>query len=210
MTGRIDHLSVSQSELVDLIALAKRQGGEARGRLLELYRNYLRMLARVQVSKRLQGRVSPSDLAQETIIVAERELHAFRGKNEAEFVTWLRRVLSTQIAKCYRHHGALKRDMHLERKIGRELDKSSQLFGQALEAKQTTPSRAAARREEAVLLADAMQRLPSDYREVVLLRNFEAIPFEEVAERMGRTVHSVKNIWARALARLRETIEYEQ
>ena len=57
---------------------------------------------------------------------------------------------------------------------------TNQMLQQALDAGQTTPSQAAARREEAVLLADAMERLPADYREVILLRNLEGLPFDEL------------------------------
>jgi hypothetical protein len=57
---------------------------------------------------------------------------------------------------------------------------------------------------ETVLLADCLARLPTDYREVVILRHLEGFPFLEVAQRMGRTVDSVKKLWARALAQLRE------
>ncbi len=58
-------------------------------------------------------------------------------------------------------------------------------------------------------LADALEQLPDDYRAVLLLRHFEGLSFPEVAERLGRSVASVKNVWARALARLRPLMEDE-
>ena len=61
--------------------------------------------------------------------------------------------------------------------------------------------------EEVVLLADALEHLPPDYREVILLRNLEGLPFDAVAERMDRTIHSVKNLWARALGKLRDSLQ---
>jgi RNA polymerase sigma-70 factor (ECF subfamily) len=63
------------------------------------------------------------------------------------------------------------------------------------------------RREQAVLLADALEGLPADYRDVVILRQLEDLSFSEVAVRMGRTEDSVKHLWVRALARMRHTIE---
>jgi RNA polymerase sigma-70 factor (ECF subfamily) len=62
------------------------------------------------------------------------------------------------------------------------------------------------RREQAVLLADALEALPVDYREVIILRQLEELPFPEVARRMGRSVDSVKNLWVRSLARLRREV----
>ena len=54
-----------------------------------------------------------------------------------------------------------------------------------------------------MLLADALQGLPEDYREVIILRQLEGLSFPDVARRTGRTEDSVKNVWLRALARLR-------
>jgi RNA polymerase sigma-70 factor (ECF subfamily) len=72
-----------------------------------------------------------------------------------------------------------------------------------------SPSRQASRREQAVLLADALGKLPEAYREVIILSHLEGLSFPEVARRLGRTLDSVKNLWARALARLRRSLEGE-
>ena len=56
---------------------------------------------------------------------------------------------------------------------------------------------------EGVLLAEALSRLPEDYREVIVLRNLEGLSHEDVAARMGRAVGAVRMLWMRALARLR-------
>jgi RNA polymerase sigma-70 factor (ECF subfamily) len=62
------------------------------------------------------------------------------------------------------------------------------------------------RREQAVLLAEAPARLPADYREVLVLHHLEGLTLPEVARRLGRTLDSVKNVWLRALARLRQQV----
>ncbi|HXD88401.1 MAG TPA: sigma factor-like helix-turn-helix DNA-binding protein, partial [Urbifossiella sp.] len=49
--------------------------------------------------------------------------------------------------------------------------------------------------------------LPGEYREVIVLRHLETLPFAEVAKRMGRTVDSVEKLWLRALAKLRLTVD---
>ena len=67
------------------------------------------------------------------------------------------------------------------------LDRSSAAVQQALAAPVETPSAAAVRREQAVLLADALEKLPAHYREVFILRNLEHIPFDQIAARMGRS-----------------------
>ena len=77
----------------------------------------------------------------------------------------------------------------------------------ALAATGTTASAVAARRERAVLLADALESLPADYREVVILRNLEGLKFSEVATRMDRSSGAVRMLWARAIERLSEALE---
>ncbi len=200
-------LAISESELAGLISRARRGTEGARGQLLELYRNYVTVLARLQIDRRLQGQIAPSDLLQETFLKAEQNFAGFHGHTEGELIAWLRRVLASQVAQLYRHHSAQKRDFRLEKQLDVEMDRSGQLLQRAFEVEQTSPSQAAVRREEAVLLADALERLTPEYREVILLRNFEGLPFDSVAQRMGRTVHSVKNLWTRALARLRDSVE---
>jgi RNA polymerase sigma-70 factor (ECF subfamily) len=90
----------------------------------------------------------------------------------------------------------------LEQDLHRELDDASKALDARL-VHDSTPSRQAARREEGVLLANQLAGLPDDYREVVVLRHLEELTFPEIADRMGRSVDSVKKLWARGLARLR-------
>src|SRR5262249_59861745 len=109
------------------------------------------------------------------------------------------------VVRCY--CGRRGRDVRLERELSAELDQSSRLLDQGLVTDRSTPSQRAARREQAVLLADALGRLPDDYREVLILRHLEGLPFAEVAARMGRGVDATKKLWTRALDRLRRVLE---
>ena len=112
-----------------------------------------------------------------------------------------------QVARLgQRRLGTRARDPRLEREFEGALGHSSAELGKQLAASGTSPSEAASRREQAVLLADAIGMLPPDYREVILLRFAEGLPFAQVAERMGRTVNSVEKLWLRGIARLRQTV----
>jgi RNA polymerase sigma-70 factor (ECF subfamily) len=191
-----------------LIALARSGQSVALGQLLECYRNYLTILARLQVGRKLQGKVDALDLVQEAFLEAHRDFGHFRGSSERELVAWLRRILTTNLANAIRHyHGTKRRDIQLERELSVELARSSGVLDCGLIARQSSPSQQAARRERAVILADALQTLPEDYRETIVLRHLEGLSFPEVAARMGRTEDSVKKLWARALVRLRVGLE---
>jgi RNA polymerase sigma-70 factor (ECF subfamily) len=189
--------------------LRRARAGEAAalGPLLELYRNYLALLARVQIGRRLQGKVDDSDLVQETFLEAHRDFASFRGHTEAEFAGWLRQILARNLANLVRHYLATqRRNARLERDLVDALDRSSAALDGGLRAPVSSPSQRAARREQAVLLADALERLPADYREVIILRYLEGLAPPEVAERLGRSVESVRKLWTRALVQLRRAL----
>jgi RNA polymerase sigma-70 factor (ECF subfamily) len=190
-----------------LLRLARSGDATSLGNLLELYRPYLALLARLQIGRRLQGKVDSGDLVQETFLEAHRDFAQFRGGSESELVAWLRQILATNIAnQVRRYYGTQRRDVRLERELAVELDQSSRVLDNGLVASQSSPSQQAARREQAVILADGLARLPEDYREVIILRHLEELTFPEIGRRMGRTVDSVEKLWARALVRLRRAL----
>jgi RNA polymerase sigma-70 factor (ECF subfamily) len=199
--------SVIETDVEQLIALARSGEGAALGQLLELYRGYLSLLARLQIGRRLQGKVDAADLVQDTFLEAHRHFGMFRGSVEAELVAWLRQILVGLLANLVRRYcGTQRRNVTLERELAEELNRSSAVLDRGLAAPHSTPSQRAARREQSVLLADALERLSPDYREVIILRHLEGLSFTEIAERMDRSVDSVKNLWARALAQLRRSL----
>src|SRR5262249_35444909 len=165
-------------------------------------------LARVQLGQNLQGKVDPSDLVQEAFLEAHRDFGQFQGQTEAELRAWLRRLLATGLAdQVRRFRGTRRRDLRLERQLAAALDQSSQALEGGLVAPGSSPSARAARREEAVRLAEALELLPVDYRDVLLLRHFQGLTFPDIARRLGKTLDGVKNAWLRGLARLRRTLE---
>jgi RNA polymerase sigma-70 factor (ECF subfamily) len=157
-----------------LLGAARAGDTTSLGQLLEMYRSYLATLARLQIGRRLQGKVDASDLVQETFLEAHRDFAQFRGAREAELVGWLRQILASNLAnQVQRYCGTQSRDVRLERQLAIELDQSSQILDRGLVAPSSSPSNQAARREQAVLLANALSRLPADYREVLVLRHLE-------------------------------------
>jgi RNA polymerase sigma-70 factor (ECF subfamily) len=187
-----------------LLYRARSGSTAALGRLLERYRNYLALLARLQI-----GRANsilrtwfrrrfwrPTVISPNSVVATKQSL-----------VNWLRQILAMNLANLVRHYyGTQRRDVRLERELALDLDQSSRVLDRGLVAAQSSPSQQAARREQAVLLADALDRLPQDYREVIILRHLEGLTFPEVAQRLGRTVDSVEKLWARGLARLRRSL----
>ncbi len=204
------------SEMMDipsLITSARRGSKSSIGELLQQYRNYLIVLATTQIEKRLQPRVSPSDVVQETMLRAHKNFGQFRGATEHELLAWLRQILVNNLATFVEHHMlAARRDVRREvsvERLGVALEQSTIQLAALLPAEGNTPSVAVQQREEAVLLADRMAQLPDDYRDVLVLRNLQGLPFEEVAERIGRSVGATRMLWLRAIERLRAVYRKE-
>lgn len=83
-----------RAEPENLLARAMAGDTAARGDLLERYRNYLELLARIQIGRCLQAKVEAADLVQETFLAAHRDFAAFRGLTEPGHHLHLTPVLS--------------------------------------------------------------------------------------------------------------------
>jgi RNA polymerase sigma-70 factor, ECF subfamily len=195
------------SSFTALVDEARQGDVSSIGVLLQQYRNYLMVLASTQLETRLQPRVSPSDVVQETMLRAHKNFGQFRGASEAELLGWLRQILVNNLAKFVEQHMlAARRDVRREvsiERLGKALEQSTVQLAALLPAESKSPSMAVQQREEAVQLADRLAQLPADYRDVLMLRNLQSLPFEEVAERMGRSVGATRMLWLRAIERLR-------
>jgi len=199
--------SIATTNSDELLRLAQDGDGTALGALLAIYRQYLLLLARTQVGRRLQGKVDASDLVQEACLEAHRHIGQFRGNTEAEFAAWLRSILAGLVANLVRRYlGTKQRDARLEQALAVELNDTSCMLDRGLVAAISSPSEQAVKREASVQLANALEQLPEDYRQTIILRHLEGLPFAQVAQRMGRSVDSVEKLWVRALARLRRDL----
>lgn len=198
--------SVSSAQvLLDAFREGRAQAGEE---LLRRHLSWLKLLARLEIDTRYRGKFDESDVAQQVMLEAVRDIPQFRGRTEAEFATWLRRILAHVLAHEFRRYrGTQKRDITQEVSLEQTLQHSSQRLGDVLAASVSSPSHQLLRNEQELLLADVLSRLPEDYREVILLRNLEGLSHDDVAERMGRGVGAVRMLWVRALAELRQEME---
>ena len=167
-----------------------------RGELFQQYRDYLELLARLEIGRQLQTKIDTCDLVQETFLEAHRNFGLFRGRSEWEFVAWLRKIFAGKLSNLVRHYVSTQgRDIRREQPLQVDLSQSSALLEQPLFAPESSPSQQAVKREQGVLLAKALTLLSPDYREIIILRNMEELPFEKCAERMGRSVAAVQKLW---------------
>jgi len=185
-----------------LLAQGRAGNSSAIGCLLESYRAYLRLLLRLQSSRRASP-ADASDVVQEVFLRAGQHFVGFRGSTERELTAWLRHILATTLVDEERRRRIGQHGQVGLAEIAATLDQSSHALDCNLLNPGSSPSQQASRREQAVLLADALARLPEHYREVIVLRHLQNLSFPEIARRTERSLDSVKNIWVRALTELR-------
>jgi RNA polymerase sigma-70 factor (ECF subfamily) len=180
--------------------------------LLERYREFVKLVVRCHSPGQLRARMDSSDLVQETLLQAAQHMGQFQGHAEEEWRAWLGRIAEREgIHQARRHLDAAKRARAREQPLPNPAASGASglsRLDQWLAGSQTSPSLAAVRQERAVLLSEALARLPEDSREVLVLRHLEGLGFAEVGERMGRSAGAVRVLWVRALKRLREEIEH--
>jgi len=193
-----------------LLQQARAGDNPALGQLLESYHGYLRLMARIEIGRKLQGKVDASDIVQEAFLHAHRQFPNFQGDAEAQFVLWLKTILAGTLANVVRRYlGTQARDLRLEREFEADLDQSSCALAGMLVDPHSSPSQQVARGEQTILVAAALGRLPPDYQTVLVLRHLEGLTFSQIAERMGRSVDSVEKLWLRGLTKLKKEFAAE-
>jgi RNA polymerase sigma-70 factor (ECF subfamily) len=174
---------------------------------LERYREYLRVLARLQLDARLQAKLDPSDLVQQTLLKAHEKREQFRGTTEAELTAWLRQILADRLAKAVRHYAAGARDVGLEHSLADALSASAARLEAWLVDQGPQPSGQAGRNEEVLRLSAALGQLPDDQRRAVELKHLKGLAAAEVAAQLGKTTRAVAGLLLRGLRRLRQLLE---
>ena len=177
------------------------------GPLLDLFRNYLKLIAQTQISPKLKIRVDPSDIVQETFLDAHRDFAGFKGETEAELIAWLRKILVRNICDQAKRHGAQRRDMRREQSLEAAINQSSIRLAQAFGDDMATPSKQAIRREQAVLVADAIAQLPEIQQKVITMRQIHRVPFDEIGAKLDKSSAAVRMIWLRSLESLKKKID---
>ncbi|HZW35255.1 MAG TPA: sigma-70 family RNA polymerase sigma factor [Isosphaeraceae bacterium] len=200
---------------MELLSRARAGESAALGELCALYRNYLRMVVRTGLGPRLRERVELSDVVQEALVEVVRQFPQFTGQNEAALVGWLRRLVGQKLADLGRYHSRAKRageatalplDAAPDAGGGRPSEESGRLLDM-LALSQTSPSQAASKREQFVLLADAFAGLPEAEADVLWLYFAENLSFEAIGQRLGLSRKTVRGIHARGLKHLKRSLE---
>jgi RNA polymerase sigma-70 factor (ECF subfamily) len=197
--------------------------GETRGRLeraaagdhdawqalVAQHHDRLRRMVALRLDPRLQGRIDPSDVLQESYLEAVRQLADYLRNPLLPFFLWLRQLAGNRLYKLHRHHlGAQRRDAGREVSLYRSAlpEASSAALAARLLGRECRPSQAAVRAELKIRLQEALNRMDPLDREVLSLRHFEQLTTPEVARELGISEAAAGKRYLRALVRLKEIL----
>ncbi len=190
-----------------LIQQARQGDANCRDQLFALCRSYLQIVARAKVESSLRAKVDASDLVQETLLEAFRDFQRFGGNSEQEWLAWLKRILAHNAADFIRRYRVTaKRQARREVPIRAPRDSTAMHGAPEPAAPCLTPSQEFLRIDDELRVTAALAELPPDYQEVIVLRNLQRLPFNEVAERMERSRPAVQMLWMRAIKKLQESL----
>jgi RNA polymerase sigma-70 factor (ECF subfamily) len=195
--------SSSGQGFADLLALARNGSPASLGRLFERNRKYLLTLANRRMATDLQGKIGASDLVQDTFVEAQRDFERFEGTTEREFLTWLFGILASRFSKTSRHHR-----LSQKRAISREANGAAANIALShLADDLNTPSTNAAAEEDRQRLHAALNRLPSEVREVLVRRIWQQASFAEIGDSLGCSTEAARKRFLRAIEELQALLD---
>jgi RNA polymerase sigma-70 factor (ECF subfamily) len=165
------------------------------------FRGYLRLIAGLKIDPVLRGRIDPSNVVQQTLLEAHRDFATFRGAGDAQLAAWLRRILARNLCDEVRKR---RPELLRERSLEAAVESSSARLVRWLASEEATPVEQAARHEQAVRLAQALDELPGDQQTAVRLKHLAGRSVAEVGREMGRSEAAVAGLLRRGLNRLRQ------
>jgi RNA polymerase sigma-70 factor (ECF subfamily) len=181
--------------------------GDDSGRDLERFRSYLLLLARTRLDPMVRAKVGASDVVQQTLFEAHRDLAQFRGRTVDEQAAWLRQILARNLANVVRDLRRDKRDVAREQHLRAVLEESAAQLEVWLADEQSSPSRQLERQERAIRLAEALTTLPENQREAIVLRHWHGCSLVEIGARLGCTTAAVTGLLHRGFRTLRQQLQ---
>jgi RNA polymerase sigma-70 factor (ECF subfamily) len=175
--------------------------------LLEGFRDYLALLARLQLAPGLRGKVDLSGVVQQTLLEAHRAMDQLRRMTADEQAAWLRKALACNLADEVRKLGTAMRDVAREQSLEQAVEESSARLDAWLATDHSSPSDRAVRNEELLRLARSLAQLPEDQRLAVELHHLRGRPVAEVARELGRSEGAAGALLARGLRKLRQLLK---
>jgi RNA polymerase sigma-70 factor (ECF subfamily) len=195
-------------ETQELLNGAKQGDPRAVNQLLDRHRRSVQRMVRMRLDQRIQARVGVSDVVQDVMVEANRRLRDYLENPTMAFHLWLRQIAKDRIIDSHRRHRvSAKRSVDREQAampLGEERS-SLELAAQLLDP-QLTPAAAATQRELAHRVEGSLAELGEQDGEIIIMRHYEQLSNQEVAEALGLTEAAASMRYLRAIRRLRSLL----
>ncbi len=177
--------------------------------LLERYGSQVRQAIRGKIGRRWQALLDEDDVMQVTYLEAFLHIEQLVARDPASFTVWLTRIAENVLRDAIRALERKKRPPPAQSMYAWGDDSSSSALLATLGHASSTPSRHAARDENAGILDGVLRKLPLDYQTAVQLVDLQGQTLAAAAASMGRSVGAVHMLRHRAHHRLRELMGSE-
>jgi RNA polymerase sigma-70 factor (ECF subfamily) len=204
-----DMMAGDEAEIIEQVRRAAAGDQDAARELFSRYRDRLKRMVHLRLSRRLAGRIDDSDVLQEAYLDVARRLNEYLEGPPGPFFLWLRNMTGLKLAEVHRRHlGTQLRDADREVTLHRgglpmadSVSLAAQLLGTL-----TTPSQAAIKAETRLYVQEALNSMDPIDREVLALKHFEQLSTAEMAEVLGLSKAGAGSRYLRAIKRLKEIL----
>lgn len=180
-----------------LLEKARAGDRESLSALFEKHQRRLTVLVYFKLSSRARRDSEIDDIVQETYLRAVKDLPNYTYRSPGSFVRWLSALAD---------HVIIDRQRYLarEKRAGVEVRFRSESNPAGPDPVDfVTPSRLFAQREKLDRLIELLDRLPEEFRQVLLMAKFEELTTEEISQRLGKSRENIAMLLYRAVKRLR-------
>jgi len=195
----------NQDETLKLLAGANDGDRQAVDQLMDRHRDSLHRMVRCRLNRGVAARIDASDIVQEVLLTASRRLAEYLQNPRMPFHAWLRHIARDRLADAYRRQLADKRNVAREQATINADQSSLDPIAQIRDS-ELTPAATLLRKEFSARFFQALEQLPADSREIILMRHAEQLSNSEAAEILGLSEPAAGMRYLRALRQLKSTL----
>ncbi len=185
-----------------LLAEAKSGNERATHQLIAQFRDYLLLMANMDLDPALKPKIGASDVVQQSMLAIHQNLQAFRGQTIPEFMGWIRKILQNDLLNTRRTYKQAQR-----RQVDREIRiNDSQAQVPVLADRQKTPQAEVLLKELAVEMERCLAQLSDSHRNVIKMRNWQEKSFNEIGAELDCSPDAARKLWFRAFENLKQVI----
>lgn len=197
-------------QTAELLANAREGDADAVNRLLDRHRDAVHRMVQLRLDAKVQRRVDVSDVVQDVLVEANRRLQDYLANpQQMPFHLWLRHIAHDRIIDAHRRHrGSAKRSVDREQPLVAAAGDQQSTFDLVaqLHDRERGPASAVAAQEMSRLVEAAIAELPDQDCEIVIMRHYEHLSNQEIAQALGLTEPAASMRYLRAIRKLREVL----